>query len=91
VPYAAGSVAATVAAMPGPVRTKLAAALLAFFLGPFGAHNFYLGRTGIATAQLLVTVLTCGAGVVVTWPWAVVEGIVILADGMCDGDGKPLR
>jgi curved DNA-binding protein CbpA len=90
-PYGPGSVAATVAAMPGPVRTKLAAALFAFFLGPFGVHNFYLGRNGIATAQLLITVLTCGGGLVVTWPWAIVEGILILSDGMRDGDGKPLR
>ena len=33
--------------------------LLWFFLGGFGAHNFYLERTGVAVAQLILT-LTLG-------------------------------
>lgn len=36
-------------------KSKIAAALLAFFLGTFGVHKFYLGRTGAA-----VTMLVCG-------------------------------
>jgi TM2 domain-containing membrane protein YozV len=40
----------------GPVsKDKVAAALLAFFLGCFGAHKFYLNKTGAA-----VTMLLCG-------------------------------
>ncbi|MBW8843065.1 MAG: TM2 domain-containing protein [Sphingomonadales bacterium] len=43
---------------PGAVmgsKDKVAAALLAFFLGCFGAHKFYLNKTGAA-----VTMLLCG-------------------------------
>ena len=40
----------------GPAsKDKVAAALLAFFLGCFGAHKFYLNKTGAA-----VTMLLCG-------------------------------
>lgn len=35
------------------MKNKLAAALLAFFLGGFGAHKFYLGQTGKAVLMLL--------------------------------------
>jgi TM2 domain-containing membrane protein YozV len=34
-----------------------AAYLLWFFLGTFGAHRFYLGRTGTAVTQLLMTII----------------------------------
>ena len=37
-------------------KTRVAGALFAFFLGVFGAHNFYLGRKGCAIAQLLMFV-----------------------------------
>jgi TM2 domain-containing membrane protein YozV len=36
-----------------------AAYLLWFFLGYFGAHRFYLGRTGSGAAQLILLVLVC--------------------------------
>lgn len=37
-------------------RSKLAAGLLGIFLGNLGVHNFYLGRTGRAAAQLILSV-----------------------------------
>jgi TM2 domain-containing membrane protein YozV len=36
-------------------KDKVAAALLAFFLGAFGAHKFYLGKTGAAVTMLLLS------------------------------------
>ena len=41
-------------------KSKLAAGLFGIFLGAFGVHNFYLGFTGKAVAQLLITVLSFG-------------------------------
>lgn len=41
-------------------KSKIAAGLLGIFLGAFGVHNFYLGYTGKAVAQLLITILSCG-------------------------------
>lgn len=35
------------------MKSKLAAALLAIFLGDFGAHKFYLGKPGIGLIYLL--------------------------------------
>lgn len=42
-------------------KSKIAAGLFGIFLGAFGVHNFYLGYTGKAVAQLLITVLSCFA------------------------------
>ena len=68
-------------------KSKLAAGLLAIFLGCYGVHNFYLGYTGKAVAQLLITLLSCGFGVVVTGIWALIEGIQVLT-GKIDRDAK---
>jgi TM2 domain-containing membrane protein YozV len=37
----------------GPVKSRITAALLAFFLGGIGAHKFYLGQVGIGVVYLL--------------------------------------
>ena len=52
---------------------------------PFGIGRFYTGHTGMALAQLL----TCFIGVGVIWSW--VDGIMLLANGGTDADGRPLR
>lgn len=39
-------------------KSKVAAALLAFFLGGLGIHEFYLGKTGAGIAILLITLFT---------------------------------
>jgi TM2 domain-containing membrane protein YozV len=41
--------------------------VLRFFLGYLGAHNFYLKRTGIAVAQLLLTLSIVGLMIIVFW------------------------
>lgn len=51
------------------------ALLLWFFLGGLGAHNFYLGRTGVAVAQLILT-LSC-VGLIVSGPWVLIEVFLI--------------
>lgn len=45
------------AAKPTTDKNKIVAALLAFFLGGFGAHKFYLGQTGMGIVYLLATFL----------------------------------
>jgi TM2 domain-containing membrane protein YozV len=75
-------------------KSRVAAGLLAIFLGTLGIHNFYLGRTGIAVTQLLITVLTLGFGSIITSVWALIEGILILTRSpsfVTDGRGIPLR
>jgi TM2 domain-containing membrane protein YozV/ribosomal protein L40E len=54
-------------------RTKLAAGLIAIFLGSFGIHKFYLGRTGQGILYLLFFWTFIPAII------AFVEGIVYLS------------
>jgi hypothetical protein len=54
-------------------------------LFPFGVGRFYTGHTGIAMAQLCLVFI--GVGVV----WSFIDGIVLLASGGDDADGRPLR
>ena len=71
-------------------KSKTTAALLAFFLGGFGAHNFYLGFKGRAIAQLLITVLSVGSLAGVSYLWAFVEFILILTGKISkDAAGNP--
>ena len=72
-------------------KSKMAAGLLALFLGTFGVHNFYLGNTGKAVAQLLITLLSCFILSPVSAIWALVEGIQILTGSINkDASGRPL-
>ena len=87
------------APMPAPAplpptsqpQTKPAAGLRGIFLGSLGVHNFYLGYTGKAVAQLLITLLTCGFGSVISGIWGLIEGIMILTGSIkVDGKNVPL-
>ncbi len=72
-------------------KSKMAAGLLGIFLGALGVHNFYLGYTGKAVGQLLITVLSCGALSFVSGIWGLVEGIMILSGSITtDAQGEPL-
>lgn len=64
-------------------RSRLAAALLAFFLGWLGAHRFYVGKTGTA---ILMVLTVGGFGI-----WATIDLILILVGAFTDMDGKPVR
>ena len=73
-------------------KSKIAAGLLGIFLGAFGVHNFYLGKTGKALAQLLITLLSCGALSFVSGTWGLIEGILVLTGSInTDGRGIPLK
>lgn len=49
------------------MKNKTTAALLAFFLGAFGVHRFYLGKIGQGFAYLLLC-------------WTMVPGIIAFID-----------
>lgn len=91
--------------LSGVQKSRVAAGLLGIFLGGFGAHNFYLGYTGKATAQVLMSTLgiilpivSCGVlGILVvvaiaSGVWGFVEGIMLLCGSIqFDGRGIPLK
>lgn len=71
----------------GEAKSKTTAGILGIFLGGFGVHNFYLGYTGKAIAQIAVSLCTCGAGAI----WGLIEGIMILTGNINkDANGNPL-
>ena len=76
-------------------KSIMAAGLLGIFLGTFGVHNFYLGYTGKAVAQLLLTLIgwiMCFIGPAVAAVWGLIEGIMILSGSINkDANGNPLR
>ena len=68
--------------MTGPdrsSRSRLAAALLCFFLGWLGAHRFYVGKIGTG----LLMVLTLGGFGI----WSLVDLIFILCGAFTDDAG----
>jgi len=77
-------------------KSKLAAGLLALFLGSLGIHNFYLGYTGKAVGQLVGSLvgglITCGVATAGIAIWALIEGILILSGVInMDAKGVPLK
>ena len=61
---------------------KLAAGLLAIFLGGLGLHKFLLGRTRAGVIMLVLSVvggvLTCGVASFVVWVIGIIEGMLYL-------------
>ena len=73
-------------AVNGDQKSKLVAGLLGIFLGGLGIHNFYLGYTGKAIAQIILS-FCFGIGAI----WGLIEGIMILAGSInTDAAGNPL-
>jgi TM2 domain-containing membrane protein YozV len=56
-------------------KTAMVAYLLWFFLGLLGGHNFYLKRTGVAVAQLILSLTM--VGLVITIVWVLVDAFLI--------------
>ena len=73
------------ALLPHKRKMKAVYVVLGFFLGAIGVHNFYAGYKRRAVAQLLITVLSFGYLLLVSWIWAIVE-IIIVND---DASGRP--
>lgn len=65
-------------------KSRLVTALLAGFLGVFGAHCFYVGRTGRAVWMLVLGILVSPASSI----WALVDLIYIILGKFQDKDGK---
>jgi TM2 domain-containing membrane protein YozV len=72
----------------GPPKSKIAAGLLALFLGAIGVHRFYLGYTGIGVVMLLMFLSVILIPFVALW--ALIEAIVIFCGGMRDRWGRQL-
>lgn len=59
-----------------PIKSKTTAGVLAIFLGSFGAHKFYLGKTGMGVLYLLFC-------------WTYIPGIISVIEGiiyLCSND-----
>lgn len=67
---------------PMDSKSKIAAGLLAIFLGSLGIHKFYLGYSGAGIVMLLVTLLagivTLGLAAAIMSLIALIEGIIYL-------------
>jgi predicted Zn finger-like uncharacterized protein len=57
---------------------KVAAGICGILLGSLGIHKFILGLTTPGIIMLLVSLLTCGAGLTVMWVIGLIEGIIYL-------------
>lgn len=74
-------------------KTWLAALLFCIFLGVFGAHRFYVGKTQTAVAMLLISLLAgwiFGLGFYITGIWAIIDLIMIATAQFTDANGKVL-
>lgn len=70
-------------------RQILPAFLFAFFLGVFGVHRFYTGKTGSGVAMVVLTLTVVGA--VVSIVWATIDWVLIVCGAFEDAEGKKLK
>ncbi len=70
-------------------KNKIVAALLALFLGCYGAHDFYLGynKNGIIKIVLTITII----GSFVSYVWSLFDFIKIICNGKMDSNGQMLK
>ena len=81
-------------------KSRLAAALLAWFLGSLGVHRFYIGKAGTGLAILIlgvvgwITTWIWGLGfifLVVAGIWVFIDFIMIIFGAMKDSKGNPVK
>ena len=65
-------------------KSRLVAFVLAWFLGIFGVHRFYVGRTTSGILQILF-------GWATFFIWPLVDAILILVGVFKDSDGKVIK
>lgn len=75
---------------PYAPKQRVVAGLLALFFGPLGIHRFYLGHNGLGVAMLLITILTCGWGMIITGIWSLIDAILCFTGGLTDSQNRPL-
>ena len=69
-------------------KSKLVAVLLAFFVGGFGIHDFYLGYSKNGIIKIVLTVCTGVGGSI----WALIDFIRLLTGSLDkDANGVPLK
>lgn len=66
-------------------KSRLATLLFSMFLGGFGAHRFYVGKTGSAVAQLILTISFVGS--IISGPWVLIDFIRVVAGEFKDQKG----
>ena len=66
----------------------LVAFVLAFFLGVFGLHRFYVGRTTSGFVMLFISLTMFG--LFITGVWALIDMIMIVCGTFEDANGKKI-
>jgi TM2 domain-containing membrane protein YozV len=76
-------------------KSRLATSLFAWFLGSFGAHRFYIGKTGTAILMLVLTIVAIPLCFVIVGffilgavgIWQLIDFIFAVAGKMRDSQG----
>ena len=83
-----GAAVNTAAPVVGEQKSKLVAVLLAFFLGGFGIHDFYLGYTKYGIIKIVLSLCTGVGGSI----WALIDFIRLLTGSLStDANGVELK
>ncbi len=69
-------------------KNWVATMTLAWFLGTFGCHRFYTGKTYSGWAMLIMTITGCLAPISAVW--ALIDGVVIALGQFRHQDGSEL-
>ena len=64
-------------------KSRLAVTLLAWFLGGFGVHRFYLGKIGTG---ILMIITLGGLGI-----WSLIDFIIAVTGNMRDKEGRLIK